>query len=233
MSILSQPNNLQIIDLTHTLNSEIPWWLAECAFKQEIVHDYNQPTTGNFKVRAQKITMSTSAGTHMDAPAHFIPGGKTIDQISVEKFIAPCVVIDVSTRANENYLVSQHDIISFEEQYEKIPANTFVVFYTGWDTYWQQPSKYHNNHKFPAISADVAQMLLARNIVGIGIDTLSPDRPESDFIVHRMVLGAEKYIVENIANAGSLPPIGSTVIVLPIKNGEGTEAPVRMIAILD
>ena len=66
----------------------------------------------------------------------------------------------------------------------------------------------------------------------ICIDTLSPDLPSSGFPVHKHVLGAGKYIVENIANASKLPPVGSITLAMPIKVAGLTEAPIRLIGLL-
>ena len=53
---------------------------------------------------------------------------------------------------------------------------------------------------FPAFSAASAELLLKRNVAGIAIDTLSPDCLDPDFTVHTLILGAGKYIIENIAD---------------------------------
>ena len=58
-----------------------------------------------------------------------------------------------------------------------------------------------------------------------------PDARDGLKPVHRRILGADKYLVENIANAKELPPIGAKVFVLPMKIKNSTEAPVRLIAI--
>lgn len=49
--------------------------------------------------------------------------------------------------------------------------------------------------------------------------------------MHRAILGADKYLVENVANAKLLPPTGAKVLVLPIKIKDATEAPIRLIAL--
>ena len=73
-------------------------------------------------------------------------------------------------------------------------------------------------------------LLLKRNIAGLGIDTLSPDTPQSGYPVHQALLGEGKYIIENVANAIQLPPIGSFSLALPILTIGGTEAPIRLVA---
>lgn len=221
----------QIIDLTHPLSSEIPSWTGACGFRHEVKRDYDQCTT-DVKFRVQQITMHAGIGTHMDAPAHVIPGGATIDELDVSHLLASCVVIDVSHQAHEHYSVSCEDIQAFEAEHGSIPTGAFVIFYTGWEKRWSEPEIYRNNHVFPAVSGEVALMLLERGIVGLGIDTLSPDRPEGgNYPVHAALLGSGKYIVENVANALALPPIGAYSLALPIKTVGGTEAPVRLVAL--
>ncbi|HJK86179.1 MAG TPA: hypothetical protein QKA08_00205 [Candidatus Megaira endosymbiont of Nemacystus decipiens] len=68
---------------------------------------------------------------------------------------------------------------------------------------------------------------------GIGIDTLSPDVPASGFPVHKTILGADKYIVENIVGLEKMPAIGAYVLTLPIKGLGLTEAPVRMVGLIN
>ncbi len=66
----------------------------------------------------------------------------------------------------------------------------------------------------------------------VGIDTLSPDNPKNDFPVHKLILEAGKYIIENVANTNLLPTNGSIICALPIKIKEGTEAPIRLVAMI-
>lgn len=219
------------IDLTHALSANIPTWEGDCGFELKTILDYTACTT-DIKFRAQRIEMLAGAGTHIDAPSHSTPGGMTIDKLSLEHLLSPCVVIDVSNRADEHYKVSPEDITAFENEYGTISPHSFVLIRTGWDQFWDTPNTYRNNLKFPSISEKAALLLLQRDISGIGIDTLSPDRPEDGFPVHKAILTAGKYIVENIANSKCLPPIGSFALCLPIKIKDGTEAPVRLIALI-
>lgn len=227
---LEKNNNYKIIDLTHSLEPNIPSWEGNCGFYNEISLDYPDCQT-EVKFRTQKIEMEAGIGTHIDAPAHCIPNGITIDELQLNNLIAPCIVIDVSKNAHEHYSVSIDDIKEFEKRYGVISEGQFVMIKTGWEQFWDEPKKYHNNHFFPSISAEAAKFLLERNIVGIGIDTLSPDRPESGYPVHSLLLGAGKIIVENVANLASMPPVGSFIIALPLKIKGGTEAPIRLVAL--
>ena len=139
-------------------------------------------------------------------------------------------MIDISKKAHETYRVSEEDIQHFEEQHGVIQKNSFVIIHTGWDKFWNEPDKYRNHLKFPTLSKEAAELLLKREIVGLGVDTLSPDNEEDGFAVHQLILGSGKYIVENIANAALIPPTGAYSLALPIKIQDGTESPIRLIA---
>jgi kynurenine formamidase len=222
----------QLIDLTHNLSAKIPTWNGKCGFDHETKLDYTE-CTSEVKFRVQQIKMHAGIGTHIDAPSHCTPGAATVDKLQLEHLISPLCVIDVHKKATENYIISNTDILDFESNYGKIPEHSFVAFYTGWSKHWHNESKYHNNHVFPSICATAASTLITRNISGIGIDTLSPDIPKSGFPVHKIILGADKYIVENIANLETMPAIGAYTLVLPIKGQGLTESPVRMIGLIN
>lgn len=252
------------IDLTHALTPDIPAWDEHEHFHLHTTLDYSDCTTDS-QFRVQHISTPAGIGTHMDAPSHCSPGGTTIEQLPLEQLIAPCVVIDVSDRAHETYVVSIHDIEQFEQQHgrafspegatdgEAIAPGCFVIIRTGWDTRWHNATAYRNHLQFPTISLAAAQLLLDRKIVGLGIDTLSPDsapqmgatsdtaQPNSaptqtsnspHFPVHQLLLSNGKYIVENVANTDKLPATGSWCLIAPLKIAGGTEAPVRLMGMV-
>ncbi|MFI4956545.1 MAG: cyclase family protein [Gammaproteobacteria bacterium] len=218
----------KLIDLTHTLSPTIPTWDNTCGFNHQIQYDYDSSAPVQF--RTHDIHMREGIGTHIDAPAHCFKNSITIDQLPLSDLLAPCIVIDVASIAHERFSLSVNDIKSFENIHGEIPPRHVVIIKTGWGKYWGNPEKYHNNHLFPCVSHEAALLLLDRNILGLGIDTLSPDRPDLGFPVHAALLGANKYIIENIANLDALPVIGSFILALPIKIENGTEAPVRLVA---
>lgn len=221
----------KIIDLTHTLSSEIPTWDGSCGFELEVKTDYGDCTPPDI-FRVQKITCNAGIGTHIDAPAHVILGGRTVENLGLEELITDCIVIDVSSEADENYVIMPSAIEKFEKEYGEIKESSFVIFYTGWDKYWEDKTKYIHNYKFPSVDPTTAELLVKRNIAGLGTDTLSVDTGKNGFPVHRIILGTNKYLVENIANAKSLPPLGVKIVILPMKIKDGTEAPVRMIGLI-
>jgi kynurenine formamidase len=217
------------IDMTHSLSATVPAWDEELGFRICVRHDYQAGAGTSFLV--QDFEMPAGIGTHMDAPAHCFKQGKTIDEIPLSDLIAPCAVIDVAKLAHENFSLKIEHIKTFEEAHGPLPKRSIVIVRTGWDRYFLNAQKYRNNLSFPTISQEAACYLLDKDIVALGVDTLSPDGPHSGFLVHEALLGAGRYIVENVANSALLPPFGAHVIVLPMKVAQATESPVRMIGI--
>lgn len=219
-----------LLDLTHTLSPSTPSWNGSCGFSHSIKLDYQVDAEVSFRV--QQIKMHAGIGTHIDAPAHCIPGGLAIDALPLENLVAPCVCIDVSKKADAFYVASVDDMRAFEQQYGAIEKGSVVIVRAGWDVYWNDPEKYRNDYHFPSISKDVAEWLLDKEALALGVDTLSPDCPDSDYPVHQAFLGSGKYLIENLAQTALLPAKGSYLFSLPIKTLEGTEAPARCVALL-
>ena len=222
---------ITLIDLTHTLTPEIPSWDGDTGFAIDTKLDY-EDCDSEIKFRVQQIKMHAGIGTHMDAPAHCVPDGATIESIGIDKLFLPCIKIDISSKANASYSLTVADLENFEVNHGQCLAGTFVIVHTGWDQHWQTPARYQHNYIFPSISKEAAELLIARNVAGVGIDTLSPDRPSDGFIVHKLFLENNKIIIENIANATLLPVIGSYILAMPLKIKGATEAPVRLIAMV-
>jgi kynurenine formamidase len=224
-------DRFKVIELTHTLSSQVPTWNGSCGFCLEIKNDYDR------MFRVQQIKMHAGLGTHMDAPSHRIQGSSSIADIPLEQLIIPACMIDVSAKANADYELSVADIENYENEYGRIPEKALVIAHTGWGRFWSNPEAYRNIDEngqmhFPAFSNQAAEILLERAIVGIAIDTLSPDCLDQTFPVHKTILGAGKYIIENIANSSQIPPQGGYIIVLPLRMEGATESPIRAVGLV-
>lgn len=219
------------VDLTHSLHSSIPSWDGSCGFTLDTDVDYKD-CAPPYLFRTNKIHSRAGMGTHMDAPAHCFAGANTIDMLPLEDLIVPCVVIKPDGPISDRYVLDCKSVQRFEEEHGMIQRNSFVIVCTGWARYWNEPEKYRNELQFPSVHEDVAALLIERGILGLGTDTLSADAGGKAFPVHRTILGSGKYLVENIANSDILPPTGSTALVMPMKIFEGTEAPIRLAAVV-
>lgn len=212
----------RFLDLTHTLEEGIPLWDSSCLYKTKL-----KGKDEAFKLF--QVEMDCGVGTHIDAPSH-LHKKMSVDQIPLEKLIVPCRTLHIK-EATESYTLSLKELLAFEAHNGLIEKDQFVLIHTGWDRFWDQPELYQNNYQFPSISVDAAHYLAEKNIVGLGIDTLSPDKGNDSFPVHQILLSKNIYIIENVANAKEMPP-NATVGILPMKGGRLSEAPVRMVGII-
>ena len=230
--------NIKLIDLTHQIESSIPHWDVGCPFEIIQKVDYAE-CPGAVKFRVQEFHLRAGTGTHMDAPAHCIPGGQSIAELALEDYLAPCCMLDVSEKITQpDYFISVDDIKAYERDYGLIEKGSVVLAHTGWSKHWHDVQQYRNQSSdgimhFPGFSADAVEYLLDKNIKGIAIDTLSPDGSNFDFPVHQLILSANKYILENVANANQLPASGAYVLALPLNIVGATESPVRMIGLIE
>lgn len=227
-----------VIDLTYPLNSKNAYWPGPSysPFTYEPV-----ATIEKNKVFSGKYSTPEHLGTHIDAPNHFVAGQPSVDQIPLEKLIGPAVVIVVSPKVakNDDYQLTVDEILSWEKAHGEVPAGAIVLLNTGWAKRWNNYGAYKNADEkgklhFPGFSKEAARFLIEeRNINGIGIDTLSADYGLSkDFVVHHIINGAGKYILENVANLDKLPPTGATLIIAPIKIEGGSGGQARVWAIM-
>ena len=225
-------NSHVIVDLTHNVNSETVTWSGSCGFSHENRLDY-----ADNGIRVQKFKILAATGTHMDAPSHFFEGGRNIGDIDVNELFAPLVVIDVGQVEADFFLEVSH-IREFEKKHGKIVPGSMVAFHSGWDRYFLDGKRFRNLDEkgvmhFPGMSAEVAELLLERGVTGVGIDTLSPDGSIMEvFPVHRLILGNSRFIVENMANLDKLPPVGASILTLPLKIEIGSESPTRSVALV-
>jgi len=226
----------RVIDLSYAISDKMVAWPGDAkAFEAKT--NATVEKNGYF---TRSFWMLEHYGTHMDAPAHFPPGTTTLDQIAVEKFFGPAVVLDVSKEAglDPDYQLNVKKIAAWEERHGKIPAGAIVVLRTGWSARWPDVTRYRNqdvNGKmhFPGYSVEAAKILLERKVSGLGCDTLSIDPGNSpDFPVHHLVLGAGVYQLENLADLSELPEAGAFLIAAPMKLEGGSGGAVRVLGLV-
>ena len=225
----------EIYDLTHTMSPDFPMFVGAEQMEMEQIVSIEED--GFFKYR---LSLDEHTGTHVDAPAHFIPEGTTVDDLDPSVFFAPLCVIDISARADEDpdAVVEDGDIAEWEAVHGTIPHRAFVAMYSGWGEKVSNPESYINLgddglQHFPGWSGQAVAFLTGmRTVVGIGTDTLSLDPgTSSDFAAHVNALEAGLYGIENLANLDIAPAAGTTLFVGGPKHIGGSGGPARVFAI--
>lgn len=220
-------------DLTHVFREGFPVYSFDAPVRRTLV------TVEQDGFYSQEWRFGEHSGTHMDAPGHFIAGGRHSPEITLDELFVPVAVIDISDRVAQNAdaVVTPADLKRFERRYGRIPKRAGVFMYSGWERRVGNPEAFKNvgpdgKFHFPGFGVRAVEWLLQnRDITCIGVDTLSLDPGRSTtFATHLTILGANKYGLENIANLERIPPIGARAFVGLIPWEEGSGGPCRLIA---
>jgi kynurenine formamidase len=233
--LIAQDRQPRVIDLGHVIRATDPAWDAAPAFQRSVV-----ATMEKDGYAAGKITVEEHFGTHVDAPAHFAPGGWTVDRIPIDRLYRSGVRVDVSKQAaaNPDYRVTAADLQAFEERSGRIVEGVVVLIATGWDRYWPDRATYMNEKNgvkhFPGLSAEATAFLARdRRVAGIGIDTPSIDYgPSTGFEAHHVSMPLNVYHIENMTHLLDLPATGFQLVVAPINIGGGSGGPARVFALV-
>ena len=224
----------RLVDLTDVLGAETILWPG--APPLEIVDAVTHDAHG---YHARVLTTFEHAGTHFDAPEHFVPGGADTASISIDDLVVPAVVIDISEKAetNPNTVVEPDDVVAFEKEHGTIPAGSAVLMLSGWARRKSNALSYIGSEsttdlKFPGFGVEAARMLVDRGVVGLGVDTLGIDPGDKpDFPVHRTVSHpAGLWHLENLINLEQLPATGGVIVVGVPRIAGGTGFPTRVFA---
>ncbi|MBW4604136.1 MAG: cyclase family protein [Calothrix sp. FI2-JRJ7] len=233
-SCLCSDNN--IIHLSHVISNNIPQWQGDPPVKFTPAAQIK--THGYF---LRELTIGEHSATHINAPISFYKDGTTIDQYPAESLLASAVVIDISTKAQENpdYTLNVSDILDWEELHGEIPHDCVVLLHTAWSAKWHDPSAFmcedvNGNMHFPGFGTEATKFLLReRQIAGVGIDTHGVDGGlDTTFTINRMVLEKPRIVLENLTNLDKLPVRGFKIVVAPMLLQAGSGSPVGVLAIL-
>ena len=180
------------------------------------------------------MSFSTHTGTHVDAPYHFVSKGKTVDQVPLDRFMGPAVMVDLRRRAKAKTPITIDDIRISPGFRERELKGKIVVLHTGWNRkMFGRPNYYLDN---PWIATETARWLASKGIRALALDTpqdrvQGPPRP-GDFPVHRIFLEKGIPFIEHLTNLERVRKRRFTLIALPIKISGGDGAPTRAVAIV-
>ena len=240
-----RPFTGKIIDLSYAYDSLTVYWPTEKGFVFEKGTEGYTP--GGWYYTANRFWTPEHGGTHIDAPIHFFKDREHLDELSLEKLIAPGVVIDVSDKCagNADYQVTADDLQAWESKHGQQLNDVIILLRTGFGKYYPDRVKYMGTNErgaeavaklhFPGLHPDAAKWLVEnRKIKAIGLDTPSIDYGQSkDFKTHVTLYEKSTPAMENVANLDQLPEKGFTIIALPIKIKGGSGGPVRIVAVMD
>jgi len=221
-------------DLTYTLGEDFPaYTVGEEAVRRP---GTTFEADGYYQ---QRWDIYEHTGTHVDAPAHFNPTGRYVTELTADELMVPAVVIDIARRptTDPDTEVTIADLRDYERRHGRIEPGAAVLMYSGWGAKVSEPDVYRGTDAngglhFPGFGPDACEWLIRRRrIRALGVDTLSIDPGNSaTFDTHKILNGAERYGIENLAHLRRIPARGAQIVVgvVPFKQGSG--GPARVLA---
>lgn len=170
-------------DITVPFTNNMDVWEGDPPFQRQ---DYL--TIDSDGCNVSSIQFGSHTGTHIDAPLHYISGGKSVDQIEFQKLIGICYVLDISTNQFQNNLIPSNIIPdNLKKNVHKILFKTLNSFH---------PGKFNKNSI--SLSLEAAQKLVQLGFDLIGIDGMSIESYSGDGSVHTTLLSHNIVILETI-----------------------------------
>lgn len=219
----------KIIDLSLPLTTNVTVVPGHPRLSFHPIHEHRKHGRSNTEMRA-----SIHTGTHCDPPFHFVPGGKTIDQMPLERFMGTAVKIDLRRKVKPQTGITIADVQDSPGFHEPDLKGNIVVLHTGWNRkMFGDPNYYFHN---PYITTELARWLASKRIKALALDS-PQDKVESsprpgDFPVHRTFLGKGIPFIEHLTNLHKVKSRTFTLIAFPIKIEGGDGAPCRAVALV-
>lgn len=208
-------------DLSQPIETGMPTYPGDPPVTVEPAATYSEDDC-----RVTALSCGSHTGTHVDAPSHTEPAGRTLESYDVDAFVRDARKVDCRDLGPREPIPA-----------ERVPAGDVdcAVFWTGWDEKWGD-ERYLDH---PYLSVAAAERCAERGLA-VATDTLNPDPTPTEnatadeptgFAVHHALLGAECLIFENLANLGAVPD-RFELRAYPIRLG-GDGAPVRAVGVAE
>ena len=199
-------------DISVPLTAGMPLYPGDPPFEIEAL-----PHDGAAPYVISRLGLSTHSGTHVDAPAHFLPGGATVDQLPVDILVGKARVVE---------LLEQERIERADLEAQDLRDDLRVLIKTRMSGLMQK-STFQEDHVY--LARDAALYLAQAGIKLVGFDYLSIDRyGATDFPAHRALLDAGVVIVEGL-DLSEVPAGEYDLFCLPLRIGGGDGAPARVL----
>lgn len=211
---------MRVVDLTQSMTNGMP-----------VMEGITPPTFRDLaEVAADGYAMSqytfvNHTGTHVDAPAHQITGGATLDDIPLDRLVTEALTIDLTTH--------QPGPVGLDVLGRFLPEvrpNDIVLLRSGNAANWGTAA-YWSGWCYPDAAA--AATLVQAGVSGVGFDGPSADPVDSvDYELHHVWLAGGVIILENLAAMDQLPA-RCRIVVAPLKVSGANGGPARVLALVD
>lgn len=202
---------MNLIDVTRSLHPGMVVWPGDTATEFQFV----ATRAAGYSCNVGQLRVSMHAGTHVDAPFHFLDDGATIEALPLDVYVGPARVIDARG----------HDPLTpaLLEQFDWA-ATPRVIFRTDC---WNDPAQFPA--RWPAFAPELPAWLGARGVRLIGLDFPSVDQSTSkDLPTHHALAAANVLILESL-DLRNVEPGVYELIALPLKIRGSDGSPVRAV----
>lgn len=209
---------MTIYDITLTISPDMPVWPGDPA----VVLEQTESMDRGAEYNMTRLAMSVHAGTHVDAPHHFLNDGRTVESLPLDVLTGPCYVLQLPDDVDEitAEVLARTPIPDGAER---------LLFGTRNSRWWAQDVKEFQTD-FVAISEDGAQWLVERGVKLVGVDYLSVAPYHQSVPTHRVLLEAGIVALEGV-NLAQVPRGFYDLYCLPLKLAGSDGAPARVILV--
>ena len=219
----------ELIDLTLTLGSDrISMVPGLVGVETEPIQTHETHARSN-----QKLCLATHIGTHVDAPYHFVDGATTVENMPLERYAGPALLLDLRSVAKGLASLSVSELQEAGANPESV-RDQIVVLFTGWAEAESGGPRFYGQG--PYLSTDGAAFLAECGANAVAVDFPIDKHPEAplstikDFPVHRLLLGQNIPLIENLINLDQLVGKEFELWALPLKLKGGDGAATRAVA---
>jgi arylformamidase len=208
---------MRIYDITVGISPDLPVWPGDPPVRLERVQSLQAGAEAN----VSRLAAGVHVGTHVDAPLHFVPDGRSVEAIALKRLIGRAYVVNLGK-------ASVIDARTLEKA--GIPPRTKrLLFRTQNSSFWgSREPKFRKD--FVAVDASGAQWLVRKGVHLVGVDYLSVAPFEDGTPTHRILLEAGVVILEGL-DLREVRQGRYTLYCLPLKLIGSEGAPARAILI--
>ena len=204
-----------IYDVSVPITNSMPVWPSDPPVT--LTPKAHVASGGSHTIRVTGIEMGSHTGTHIDAPWHFVEGGRKLNEIPLDRLIGPALVVEVRDSASIDR--SHLEAISWN-QTER------VLFKTPNSEHWND-GRFFENYVF--LKPEAAEFLVERGMVLVGIDYLSIDPFQSEGHPAHFVLLKQNVVILEGLNLSRVSPGRYHMAALPLNLQDVDGAPARVI----
>jgi arylformamidase len=207
---------MKVYDVSVLISEDLPVWPGNPGISLKQWKSFARGDRSN----VTQLELGVHSGTHIDAPNHFEPDGKGVDELPLDILIGPCRVFELTE------LKKCVDQIVLERL--DLNGVTRVLFKTRNSKWWASGEReFHND--FVYVSDDGSRYLVENGIKLVGVDYLSVEKFKSpDHATHHTLLRNEVVIIEGL-NLYDVPEGDYELIALPLKLKGADGAPTRVV----